>query len=187
MSLYFYIVLRKIENKYSFLFFYNYKFLKLHKMSQIKYSSIPNEYYLGDLPGTLQYTIDQNDILNIDNIERTPLNGTIDVDRCGFELVEHSYEYYSAVIPNTTTGINNEWNMFLLMKKMVDGEIWLKAALRNKKTGKIALMTSTNNINNLLKHNHRAIKSLNDEWFIGHYRMSAPMFFWRELQNRLKY
>ena len=152
-------------------------------MSQIKYSSIQNEYYLGDLPGTLQYTIDPNDILDIDNIERTP----DDVDRCGFEFVEHSYEYYSAVIPNTTTGINNEWNMFLLMKKEVYGEIWLKAALRNKKTGKIALMTSTNNINNLLNHNHRAIKSLNDKWFIGHYRMSAPMFFWRELQNRLKY
>jgi len=152
-------------------------------MSQIKYSSIQNEYYLGDLPGTLQSTIDPNDILDIDNIERTP----DDVDRCGFEFVEHSYEYYSAVIPNTTTGINNEWNMFLLMKKEVDGEIWLKAALRNKKTGKIALMTSTNNINNLLNHNHRAIKSLNDKWFIGHYRMSAPMFFWRELQNRLKY
>jgi len=152
-------------------------------MSQIKYSSIQNEYYLGDLPGTLQYNIEPNDILDIDNIERTP----DDVDRCGFEFVEHSYEYYSAVIPNTTTGINNEWNMFLLMKKEVDGEIWLKAALRNKKTGKIALMTSTNNINNLLNHNHRAIKSLNDKWFIGHYRMSAPMFFWRELQNRLKY
>jgi len=152
-------------------------------MSQIKHSSIQNEYYLGDLPGTLQYTIDPNDILDIDNIERTP----DDVDRCGFEFVEHSYEYYSAVIPNTATGINNEWNMFLLMKKEVDGEIWLKAALRNKKTGKIALMTSTNNINNLLNHNHRAIKSLNDKWFIGHYRMSAPMFFWRELQNRLKY
>ena len=154
-------------------------------MSQIKHSSIPNEYYLGDLPGTLQYTIDPNDILNIDNIERTPLHTT--EDRCGFEFVEHSYEYYSAVIPNTATGINNEWNMFLLMKKEVDGEIWLKTALRNKTTGKIALMTSTNNINNLLNHNHRAIKSLNDKWFIGHYRMSAPMFFWRELQNRLKY
>ncbi len=152
-------------------------------MSQIKHSSIQNEYYLGDLPGTLQYTIDPNDVLDIDNIERTP----DEADRCGFEFVEHSYEYYSAVIPNTATGINNEWNMFLLMKKEVDGEIWLKAALRNKKTGKIALMTSTNNINNLLNHNHRAIKSLNDKWFIGHYRMSAPMFFWRELQNRLKY
>jgi hypothetical protein len=154
-------------------------------MSQIKHSSIQNEYFLGDLPGTLQYNIEPNDILNIDNIERIPLS--IEEDRGGFEFVEHSYEYYSAVIPDTPTGTNNEWNMILLMKKMVDGEIWLKAALRNKKTGKIALMTSTNNANNLLNHNHRAIQSLNDEWFIGHYRMSAPMFFWRELQNRLKY
>lgn len=154
-------------------------------MSQIKHSSIQNEYFLGDLPGTLQYNIDSNDILNIDNIERTPLHTT--EDRCGFEFVEHTYEYYNAVIPDTPTGTNNEWNMFLLMKKEVDGEIWLKTALRNKTTGKIALMTSTNNANNLLNHNHRAIQSLNEEWFIGHYRMSAPMFFWRELQNRLKY
>ena len=155
-------------------------------MSQIKHSSIQNEYFLGDLPGTLQYNIEPNDILNIDNIERIPIDTTVE-DRRGFEFVEHSYEYYSAVIPDTPTGTNNEWNMFLLIKKEVDGEIWLKAALRNKKTGKIALMTSTNNANNLLNHNHRAIQSLNDEWFIGHYRMSAPMFFWRELQNRLKY
>ena len=154
-------------------------------MSQIKYSTIPNEYYLGDLPGTLQYNIEPNDILNIDNIERTPLS--IEEDRCGFEFVEHTYEYYSAVIPDTPTGTNNKWNMILLMKKEIGGEIWLKTALRNKRTGKIALMTSTNNANNLLDHNHRAIQSLNEEWFIGHYRMSAPMFFWRELQNRIKY
>lgn len=156
-------------------------------MTQIKHSSISNEYYLGDLPGTLQYTIAPNDILNIDNIEITPLNPTTDEDHCGYTFVEHSYEYYSAVIPNTTTGINNEWNMILLMKKMEYNEVWLKAALRNKRTGDIALMTSTNNINNLLHRNHRALQSLNEKWFIGHYRMSAPMFFWRELQNRLKY
>ena len=144
-------------------------------MSQIKHSSIQNEYYLGDLPGTLQYTIEPNDILNIDNIERTPLHTT--EDRCGFEFVEHSYEYYSAVIPNTATGINNEWNMFLLMKKEVDGEIWLKTALRNKKTGKIALMTSTNREDLL----NRPIKTQTPGWFVGHYRMSANMSFWEEL------
>ena len=44
--------------------------------------------------------------------------------------------------------------MFLLMKKEVDGEIWLKTALRNKKTGKIYAYNTT------LKKAKRQIKLL---------------------------
>jgi hypothetical protein len=43
-----------------------------------------------------------------------------------------------------------------------------------------ALLNKDNN-------NNRAIKSLDENWFIGHYRMLSPLFFWKELKNRLNY
>jgi hypothetical protein len=74
-----------------------------------------------------------------------------------------------------------------MMQKNVDGIIWLKSALLNKNTGKVALLTSTNNKTNLERTNGRSVKTLDGEWVVGHYRMSAPVAFWRELQNRLLY
>jgi hypothetical protein len=74
-----------------------------------------------------------------------------------------------------------------MMKKEAEGEIWLKAALLNKKTGKVALLTTTNDKSNLERRNHRAVKTITGKWFVGHYRMSAPVIFWKELKNRLLY
>jgi len=154
-------------------------------MTEIKPSTIENEFYFGDLPGSLQYHIDPNSIMEISNI--TDIGAGTISDNAGFVFESHTEATFNSVIPNTPTGKDNEWNMILLVKKVVDDKIWLKAALRNKATGRIALMTSTNNYENLTNHRHRAIQSCNDDWFVGHYRMSAPMFFWRELVNRLKY
>ena len=64
-----------------------------------------------------------------------------------------------------------------------DGEIWLKAALQDRLTGNIALLTSTNKKENL----KRPLKTLEPAWYVGHYRMSAPVVFWKELLNRLMY
>jgi len=154
-------------------------------MTEIKPSTIDNEFYFGDLPGSLQYHIDPIAIMEISNITDTNV-GTIN-DNAGFVFESHTESAFKSVIPDTPMGKDNEWNMILLVKKVVDDKIWLKAALKNKITGRIALMTSTNNYENLTNHRHRAIQSCNDDWFVGHYRMSAPMFFWRELVNRLKY
>ena len=137
-------------------------------------ATIENEFYFGDLPGTLQYNIHISDILNL-NVE----NGH---DDCGFVFEEQSDENAKRVIPNTNTGNNADFKLILLMKKNTENSTWLKAALFNKNTGKITLMTSTNNPTLL----NRPIESQAPEWFIGHYRMSAPMIFWRELINRLK-
>ena len=64
-----------------------------------------------------------------------------------------------------------------------NGVTWLKAALQNRNTGKIALLTSTNSKEIL----NRPIRTLDSEWFVGHYRMSAPIVFWQELVNRITY
>ncbi len=92
-------------------------------------------------------------------------------------------ENLQRVTPNTKNG-KKDWKILLIMKsERENGVIWLKAALQNRKTGKIALLTSTNSKEQL----NRPIKTLDSEWFVGHYRMSAPIVFWRELVNRLTY
>jgi hypothetical protein len=141
-------------------------------------SSIPNEYYLGNLPGTLQYSKEINDIIAAelpnDNEER------------GYRLCEHSLENLQRVTPTTQRNVN--WQILLMMKSEIeDGEIWLKAALLNKDTGKVALLTASNNSENITRRGHRAIRTLDGTWAVGHYRMSAPICFWRELKNRLLY
>ncbi len=74
------------------------------------------------------------------------------------------------------------------MMKREDGEaIWLKAALMDMDTGKVALLTSTNARENLEREGHQAATTLDGAWFVGRYRMCAPIVFWRELKNRLLY
>ena len=140
-------------------------------------SSITNEYYFGDLPGTIQYKKEPEELINL----QIPDNSN---DR-GFTLCEHNLENLHRIIPHTQKIAN--WKILLMMSTEVDGEIWLKAALLNKTTGKVALLTSTNKKENLLRREHRAIETHDGTWFVGHYRMSAPVVFWRELKNRLLY
>ena len=142
-------------------------------------SSIPNEYYLGDLPGRLQYSKDPEEILGCGCLHN--------IQTLGFELCSHSFENLQRVTPNTKHG-KQDWRILLIMKsERENGVTWLKTALQNKKTGKIALLTSTNRKETLTNAGHRAIRSLDSEWFVGHYRMSAPIVFWEELVNIIKY
>ena len=146
----------------------------------LKPNSILNEYYFGNLPGTMQYTLTDDALKGLE----VPNND----DTRGFSITHHTLENKLRVIPNTTTGNKNEWKVILMMKKETDdGEIWLKSALRNTATQEIALMTSTNSIDNITRRNHRHCKSHDPDWFIGQYRMSAPAIFWKELINRLTY
>jgi hypothetical protein len=141
-------------------------------------SSIPHEYYLGDLPGMLQYKKEPEEIINcvIPN----------DLHDRSFQFCEHSEENLRRVL--TLSQRNIRWKILLMMKAdRGDGEIWLKAALENIETGKIALLTSSNKAENILKRGNRIAKTVDGEWFVGHYRMSAPIVFWRELKNRILY
>jgi len=137
----------------------------------------PHAYYLGDLPGTLQYAKDREELLNCLLVE--------DGNDVGFQMCEHSIENLRRVIPHTQG--KKDWKILLMISADFEGEIWLKAALLNKTTGKIALLSSTNKKEHIESRGSRAIKSLDKEWFVGHYRMLAPAMFWRELKNRLLY
>ena len=144
----------------------------------VKPSSIPNEYYLGDLPGNLQYSKEIDEIINTELPD--------DRETRGYRLCEHSEENLNRIVPHTQRKVS--WKILLMMKvELEDGEIWLKAALLNKDTNKVALLSATNNKANLEKRGQRAVKTVHGEWVVGHYRMSAPICFWRELKNRLLY
>jgi hypothetical protein len=140
-------------------------------------SSIPHEYYLGDLPGNLQYAKPTEEVINSELEE--------DDNDCGYQLCEHSIENLYRTLPLSQR--RNEWKILLMMRAEKNGEVWLKTALLNKKTGNIALLTSTNAKDNLVRRGNRSVRTVDGNWFVGHYRMSAPVCFWRELKNRLLY
>jgi hypothetical protein len=147
----------------------------------LRITTIPNEYYFGDLPGTLQYKVTKEELAELDlSID--------DEETRGFRLDFHTEDNYRRLLPDTATGNANSWRILLVMRaERENGIICLKGALENKDTGEIALMTSTNSEEYLTSHGHRAIHSHDPKWFVGHYRMAAPMVFWRELVNRIRY
>ena len=141
----------------------------------LRESSIPNEYYLGDKPGTLQYNKDPDEIMNCMSV--------VNLNTCGYVISEHSEENFKRLIPHTRRSLQFTKILLVIKKQEVDGTIWLKGALQDKITGKISLLTCVSNLQRL----NRPIRSIYPGWYIGHYRMSAPMLFWNELKNRLKY
>jgi hypothetical protein len=143
----------------------------------LKQSSIPNQYYYGDMPGTIQYKKTLNEIINIE----VPENN----EDCGYKICEHSLENLYRITPITRKNIN--WKIILMMRLERDEEIWIKGALQNKETGDIALLTTTNAKDNILLRQNRAISTIDGRWYVGQYRMVAPCCFWKELKNRLMY
>jgi hypothetical protein len=140
----------------------------------LRISSIPNEYYFGDKPGTLQYRKKPEDLLAIELPENNEVRG--------YNFCEHSLENLRRITPITQKKM--DWKILLMMERRDhDGEIWLKAALQDRNTGEVALLTTTNKKEKL----NKPIKTLHETWFVGHYRMAAPVIFWKELQNRLMY
>lgn len=136
--------------------------------------NIPHEYYSANAPGTIQYHEQKQDLLQ--------LIITVGGDTRGYVFDEHTAENRARLL--TYKKNPEDYTLILVMKRVTeDGQIWLKGALQHKKTGEIALMTSTNTTYNT----GRVTKSNDDGWLTGCYRITAPMCFWRELQNRLMY
>ena len=147
-------------------------------MTELRTSSIvledAHEYYHGDLPGTLQYAKSPSDLLAIPNL-------SLQDGDCGYLQIPVSQDLLKRFIPNTKTGCSAEWELLLVFQRTKGAEIWMKGAMRNKSTGNIALMTCTNAKENITTRGNRALNSCDPDWFIGFYRMCAPMVFWRAL------
>jgi len=147
-------------------------------MTTLKISSIPGEYYYGDLPGTLQYRKDPALLKTLD-VPFVP--GEQD---SGYVNVQD--QRVAQVLPvSSTAGKPFDWEQIMVMQKIDGDRVWLKAALKNKKSGLIALLTSCNSEKGMTDHGHRAIKAWDDGWFVGHYRMAAPLTFWAALKATL--
>jgi hypothetical protein len=140
-------------------------------------SKVSNQYYIGDLPGTLQYNVDPKKLIE------TPVPDNN--EDWGFKTIEEQQymEKMRLAIPYTRR--KEEYVPILIMEADVQREKWVKIAMWNKKTGKISLLTSTNCRENIERRGQRAIKTVDGVWFVGHYRMAAPAIFWQELKNRL--
>jgi hypothetical protein len=153
---------------------------------QLRLSTTPGEYFYDkdiygkrNPPGLLRYTADSVNFL----ILSVPDN---EIDY-GWTFCEHTLENLRRVTPNTSNG-RQPWKILLMIQRTTEtGEIWLKAALQNRTTGKIALITSTNKKETLTLAQHKAIQTIDGEWFVGQYRMAAPTMFWKELKHRLIY
>ena len=147
--------------------------------TSLRPSSIPGEFYLGDKPGTLQYKKSTDEIIRAVSLMRDH-----DIEN-EFVICDHSVDNIARSIPHTRSKewMRGKWQIILIMKKEIGDVIWLKSAMRNRETGEIALLTSTNSKEQLKK----PIKTMKEGWFVGHYRMSAPMSYWRELKNRILY
>jgi hypothetical protein len=143
----------------------------------LKQSGILNEYYCGDMPGTIQYKKTVNELINIEVPE--------DNHDSEYIICEHSLENLRRITPLTRK--NTKWKIILMMRLERNEEIWIKGALQDKETGDIALLTTTNAKDNLLRRQNRLVHTIDGTWYVGHYRMVAPVFFWKELKNRLMY
>jgi hypothetical protein len=132
-------------------------------------------------PGLMQYKINPQDIINMDieNLKKTNLDY-----KGGNELENHTKENLLRLIPNTPIGNSVEWKLILVIKGVKDGEICLKGALRNPKTGEIAVMSSLNK-ECQETYKYRMCKSKDPEYKICQCKMIAPLLFWDELKNRL--
>ena len=130
-------------------------------------------------PGMLTYKLDAEELKTIDTLPAQP---------AGDEQVWTHAPVDDAnklrMLPVTQK--EADWSLLFVMKRVDDNAtVWLKGALINTKTGKIALLTSANTRNAILNNGNRAIKSQEGIYHVGQYVMLAPLSFWIELKTIL--
>jgi hypothetical protein len=146
----------------------------------LKPNSITNEYYCGDLPGSLQYK--KNAML----LSTLSLPANAYAKPC-FIPIAITDSIKARLLPATkTAGAFNNWVLLMAMERVTSTATYIKGALQNKKTGSIALMTTCSKKEDIQNHGHRAIQSQAKDWYVGFYRMSAPIEYWSALKKVLE-
>jgi len=82
----------------------------------LRLSSVQHEYYLGGLPGIIQYKKTKEELISL-NIEIS------NADESGYVLCEHSKENLNRLTPHTQRGKLGK--ILLVMKCEKDDELWL--------------------------------------------------------------
>ena len=141
------------------------------KSYELRESSIENEYYCGDLPGTLQLRKDPAELkkLELDHLKDDVKN---------WSVVEPNETYFNQLLRKNK---KHEDHDLLCVTKSVsaNGMVWLKGAIYNKKSKLIYLITSTTDRSKV----DRPLDSHDPMYVIGHYRMCAPKLFWVTLKT----
>ena len=140
-------------------------------------NSIPNEFYCGNLPGTLQYRLDAESLIRMDT------SGTMTETDLVWTRETCTDAMKGALLPRTQKPAN--WDLVMAMKRNIGQGVVIKGVLVNRATRKIALMTTFDNKDTIISRGNRPIQSNREGWFVGHYRMGAPIVFWRSLQTVL--
>jgi len=143
-----------------------------------KYSN-SNEFFYRVPPGQLQYEESLDDLMDLNtDIE------TLSYDD-GWVIEDPNPEILKRLTPDTLKG-RKKWEIIVVIKKEVGNLIIYKGALLNKTTNDtIGLLTTFNSKEHIIEKSERAIKSKSPGWYVGHYRMLAPLIFWHELKMRL--
>ena len=141
----------------------------------LRISSIKDEYYCGDLQGTLQLRKDPRQLVNLHTDDLPD-----DSDKA-WSIDEVNAEN-SAKLMRKNMKVSNHELLCVTRNVGNDGSIWLKGAVYNKTTGLVALLTATNNRARV----DRPLDSHDPTYVIGHYRMCAPKIFWDHLKDTLK-
>ncbi len=79
-----------------------------------------HEYYLGDLPGSLQYKKTREELISIPNLTTT------DSD-CGYIQLPATADLLRRFVPNTTTGRKGQWELLVVFTSEREGgtETWM--------------------------------------------------------------
>ena len=93
-------------------------------------------------------------------------------------------KYSNCPVRRHKMGENGEWKLILIITA---DEFHMKGALENTKTGEIALMTTAHYSLDRPLEKRSPTKSFDSDWKISRCKMIAPLFFWDELQRRLKH
>ena len=148
--------------------------------------SFYNEYHMTQggkhiPPGLIQYRVDPDGLrqLDISEFEETAENYY-----SGYRLVEHSPENLRRLTPDTDTGraLGPHWKAMIIIQ---NSDRHMKAALQHRETGEIALITSAHISIERPNENRAPLRSMDPDWKVSWCKMIAPLFFWKELKNRL--
>jgi hypothetical protein len=134
-------------------------------------------------PGQLQYKLSRESILNM-NLAQMCKGINVEEYYSGYTLDRRTTRNLRRLIPNTATGRNGDWKPILIITA---NQFHMKGALENTKTGEIALMTSAHHSLERPLETRKPTPSFDPDWKISRCKMIAPMFFWDELQRRLKH
>jgi hypothetical protein len=132
-------------------------------------------------PGQMQYRVNPDGLkqLNLDELEETTENYY-----SGYRLVEHSPENIRRLTPDTATGraLGPQWKALMIIQT---SDRHMKAALQHRETGEIALITTAHTSLERPNENRAPLNSMDPDWKVSWCKMIAPLFFWKELKNRL--